>query len=88
MTVLDNRALNRALLARQLLDRRHTRSAFDTVEHLCGLQAQEPHEPYYGLWSRLDGFEPAELGELLLRESLKRLRPQLRTFRDVRGREL
>ncbi|GAB2567734.1 hypothetical protein Aab01nite_44410 [Paractinoplanes abujensis] len=65
MTVLDNRALNRALLARQMLDRRHTRTASGTIEHLCGLQAQEPHEPYYGLWSRLDGFEPAELVELL-----------------------
>ncbi|MBM2621043.1 AlkZ family DNA glycosylase [Actinoplanes sp. LDG1-06] len=65
MTVLDNRALNRALLARQMLDRRHDRTAFDAIAHLCGLQAQEPHEPYVGLWSRLDGFRPAELVELL-----------------------
>ncbi|MCO8271820.1 winged helix DNA-binding domain-containing protein [Actinoplanes sp. TRM 88003] len=64
-TVLDNRALNRALLARQMLDRRHTGPAVDAVRHLIGLQAQEPHEPYVGLWSRLDGFEPAELVELL-----------------------
>jgi len=65
MDVLDNRALNRALLARQMLDRRHTAPAVDVVRHLVGLQAQEPHEPYVGLWSRLDGFRPDELVELL-----------------------
>ncbi|WP_127500666.1 winged helix DNA-binding domain-containing protein [Actinoplanes solisilvae] len=65
MTVLDNRALNRALLARQLLDRRRVMPALDAVEHLVGLQGQEPHEPYVGLWSRLDGFRPPELAELL-----------------------
>ncbi|MCY1138223.1 winged helix DNA-binding domain-containing protein [Actinoplanes sp. Pm04-4] len=65
MDVLDNRALNRALMARQMLDRRHTGPAVDAVRHLIGLQAQEPHEPYIGLWSRLDGFHPRELVELL-----------------------
>jgi hypothetical protein len=39
--------------------------AVDAVEHLVGLQAQEPQEPYVGLWSRLDGFRPAELVDLL-----------------------
>ena len=33
--------------------------------HLVGLQAQEPLEPYAGLWSRLQDFRPAELVELL-----------------------
>ncbi|MBU2668305.1 winged helix DNA-binding domain-containing protein [Actinoplanes bogorensis] len=65
MTVLDNRALNRALMARQMLDRRHTLSVVDTIEHLVGLQAQEPLEPYVGLWSRLEGFRPEDLVEPL-----------------------
>ena len=43
--VLDRRALNRATLARQLLLRREERSALDAVDHLVGLQAQEPQEP-------------------------------------------
>lgn len=65
MPVLTRRALNRATLARQLLLTRADLPAHDAVAHLGGLQAQEPHEPYAGLWSRLAGFVPADLGGLL-----------------------
>ncbi|NEE31439.1 winged helix DNA-binding domain-containing protein, partial [Streptomyces sp. SID7982] len=65
MTVLDNRALNRATLARQLLLERADRPVVDAVAHLCGLQAQEPQEPFIGLWSRLTAFDPAVLSDLL-----------------------
>src|SRR5258705_9995450 len=53
MTVLDTRALNRATLARQLLLDHGDLPVLDAVAHLCGLQAQEPQEPFVGLWSRL-----------------------------------
>ncbi len=68
LEVLRRRTLNRTLLERQLLLRRVPgpgESGPDRVlaalEHLAGLQAQAPFPPYYGLWSRLAGFQPAEL---------------------------
>src|SRR5882672_8082561 len=63
--VLGTWALNRALLARQLLLERVRRPALEVLAHLVGLQAQSPDAPYYGLWSRLAGFRAAVLAELL-----------------------
>lgn len=63
--VLDRRSLNRATLARQLLLERSSLPALETVEHLVGLQAQEPLDPYTALWSRLADFKPEELAQLL-----------------------
>ncbi|MFE6553776.1 winged helix DNA-binding domain-containing protein [Streptomyces sp. NPDC057746] len=63
--VLERRALNRAFLARQLLLTRRTMPAEKALEHLVGLQAQAPIPPYYGLWTRLEEFRPAELAGLL-----------------------
>jgi hypothetical protein len=57
--------LNRTTLARQWLLQREEASAVDTIQHLVGLQAQEPLEPYVGLWSRITDFAPAELVQLL-----------------------
>ncbi|MEV0973354.1 hypothetical protein AB0I59_32530 [Microtetraspora glauca] len=34
---------------------------------MYGLQTQEPQEPFAGLWSRLRGFDPAVLSDLLIR---------------------
>ena len=71
--VLTARALGRATLARQHLLERATRPALDTVHHLVGLQAQVPHNPYVGLWSRLAGFGPDELSELLTSRQVVRI---------------
>lgn len=70
--VLDRRALNRALLARQLLLTRHRMAVPDAISHLVGLQAQAPTPPYFGLWARLAGFDPAELGQLLVDRQVAR----------------
>jgi hypothetical protein len=79
-TVLDDRALNRATLARQLLAERVARPARDVIDHLIGLQAQEPLEPYVGLWSRMAGFVPDELVGLMESREVVRTHLQRRTI--------
>lgn len=60
--VLSNRALNRATLARQSLLERSPESPQVLIERLVGMQGQNPLDPYYGLWARLNGFDPYRLG--------------------------
>ncbi|MFJ8790590.1 winged helix DNA-binding domain-containing protein [Streptomyces sp. NPDC102462] len=83
MTVLDSRALNRATLARQHLLTRGDTSVPEAVAHLCGLQAQEPHEPFIGLWSRLADFTPAHLDEALTGRTVVRTHLMRRTVHLV-----
>ncbi|WP_326667917.1 winged helix DNA-binding domain-containing protein [Streptomyces sp. NBC_01257] len=83
MTVLGTRALNRATLARQLLLDRADLPALDAVAHLGGLQAQEPQEPFTGLWSRLRAFDPAVLSDLLTGRDVVRTHLMRRTVHLV-----
>ncbi|MEU1471335.1 winged helix DNA-binding domain-containing protein [Streptomyces sp. NPDC005761] len=83
MTVLGVRTLNRATLARQLLLDRADVPALEAVAHLGGLQAQEPQEPFVGLWSRLRAFDPAELSGLLTHKGVVRTHLMRRTVHLV-----
>jgi hypothetical protein len=62
---LSARRLNRALLARQFLLERTAKTPLEVVEHLVGMQSQVPLAPYVGLWSRISGFQPADLARTL-----------------------
>ena len=72
-TVLTRRALNRATLHRQLLLDRAPLTAEQAVRHLVGLQAQAPFPPYTGLWTRLAGFRPEHLADLILDRTVVRV---------------
>jgi Winged helix DNA-binding domain len=94
--VLSLRALNRALLSRQLLlerselspdaDGRRAR-VIHAIEHLVGLQAQAPFPPYYGLWSRLGGFRPDDLAPLITDRSVVRIALMRGTIHLVSARD-
>lgn len=71
--VLDDRALNRATLARQLLLARSEAPPAAAIEGLVGLQAQNPLDPYLALWSRLDAFDPEEVGRMVEDRTLVRI---------------
>jgi hypothetical protein len=87
-STLSDRALNRALLARQHLLQRTDAPVLDLVEGLVGLQAQVPSNPYVALWSRIEGFDPHELSQAVatgaaVRASVIRPTIHLVTLRDA-----
>jgi hypothetical protein len=85
--VLSDRALNRALLARQLLIDRAKQPAAAVIEHLVGMQAQVPNQPYIGLWTRLQDFQPEELVKLTLDRRVVRLALMRATIHLVTARD-
>jgi hypothetical protein len=70
--VLSPRALNRATLARQLLAARERIGVVAAIERLAGLQAQVPKPPFIGLWTRIEGFERAQLATALAKKLVVR----------------
>ncbi len=85
--VLGPRALNRALLDRQLLLRRHELSATAALEHLVGMPSQNPSAPYIGLWSRLIDFHPDDLSSLVHARKVVRIALMRWTLHAVTARD-
>ena len=67
--LLTERALNRALLARQLLLERARVPIPRALERVGGLQTQYAPSGYVGLWTRLEGFERDALTRALERRT-------------------
>lgn len=63
--VLTSADLNRALLARQFLLERSRFPLTRMLERIGGIQAQYAPSSYIGLWSRVEGFELADLTRAL-----------------------
>ena len=62
-----------------MLLRRAAMAAERAIEHLVALQAQEPFDPYTGLWSRLEDFQADELAGLLTDRRAVRAVAMMRT---------
>jgi len=64
-STLTLRQLNRTYLLRQHLLQRVEMPVREMVSYLVGMQSQVPADPFTGLWTRLDGFDPGRLDALM-----------------------
>lgn len=85
--VLNRRARNRALLARQLLLKRAAIRPVAAVERIVGLQAQTPRSPYTALWSRVAEFDPMVLSRAIEKRQAVRIALMRSTIHLVSGRD-
>ncbi|GAB09883.1 hypothetical protein GOARA_048_00850 [Gordonia araii NBRC 100433] len=63
---------NRTLLSRQHLLDRIDEDVIEVLDRCVGLQAQDPRPPFFGLWSRIAGFDPADYDDLLVDREIVR----------------
>lgn len=86
--LVTTRALNRATLARQHLLERSSIPVPEMIDHLVGMQAQNPLDPYFGLWARIADFDPLDLSGMIeerkaVRTAFLRATIHLVTSRDL-----
>ncbi len=87
MRTLTLRELNRATLARQLLLQRAPLTVAGALERTAAIQAQWPPSPYIGLWTRLEGFRPADLTRAIKRRSVVKATLMRTTLHLVTARD-
>ncbi|UQE75170.1 winged helix DNA-binding domain-containing protein [Gordonia sp. PP30] len=64
---------NRTLLVRQHLVERVAEEPIEVIDRCVGVQSQDPRAAFFALWSRIDGFDPAELDALLTDREVVRM---------------
>jgi hypothetical protein len=84
---LSLRELSRATLARQLLLERRVLSVPGALERLCAVQAQWSTSPYVALFSRVRGFDQAQLTRAYERRRIVRATLMRTTIHMVSARD-
>jgi uncharacterized protein YcaQ len=70
---ISMREWNRTLLSRQFLLQRVDLSVLTVLDRCVGLQSQEPQAAFFGLWSRIEDFRPADLDQLMTERRVVRM---------------